>query len=497
MQYLLGLDIGSSSVKASLVDAATGLSVASAQSPAEEMPMLAVKAGWAEQDPDMWWQHTIASVKACITKSGTNGKDIAAIGISYQMHGLVIVDKANKPLRPSIIWCDSRAVEIGASANKSLGPQYCLEHFLNSPGNFTASKLRWVIENEPATFEKVSKVMLPGDYIAMKLSGEICTTDTGLSEGVFWDYQSKSVSEKLLGHYGIDKNIMSPIRPVFSIQGELSKEAASQLGINPGSKIAYRAGDQPNNAFSLNVLNPGETAATAGTSGVIYSVTEQNAFDAKSRVNTFVHVNNSEKERRNGVLLCINGTGILNSWMRRNMKGSGSVYDYDQMNKLAGEAPIGCDGLAILPFGNGAERVLENKDIGSSFHGVNFNRHGQSHLLRAAQEGIVFALNYGFEVLQSMGLNTKVIRAGKANMFLSPLFREAFVNTIGARVELYDTDGSKGAALGAGIGAGIYKSPQDAFKSLKLIGSEDPDHRKKEQYGQAYQNWKKQLTDRL
>lgn len=497
MKYLLGLDIGSSSVKASLIDVETGMSVAAAQSPAEEMPMVAIKAGWAEQDPEMWWQHTIASVKACVAKAGNAGKDVAAIGISYQMHGLVIVDSANKPLRPSIIWCDSRAVEIGVKANASLGHQYCLEHFLNSPGNFTASKLRWVIENEPAVFEKAFKVMLPGDYIALKLSGEICTTDTGLSEGVFWDYQSKSVSQKLLDYYGIDKSLMSPVKTVFSIQGEVSKEAAAQLGINAGSKIAYRAGDQPNNAFSLNVLNPGETAATAGTSGVIYSVTEKNAFDPKSRVNTFVHVNNSEKEKRNGVLLCINGTGILNSWMRKTLKVSGSIYDYVQMNKIAGEAPIGSDGVAILPFGNGAERVLENKDIGSVFHGINFNRHGQSHVLRAAQEGIVFALKYGFEVTQSMGLKTNVIRAGNANMFLSPLFREAFVNTTGARLELYDTDGSKGAAIGAGVGAGIYKSFQDAFKSLKLIGSEDPDKTKQEQYERAYQHWKKQLTDKL
>jgi xylulokinase len=497
MKYLLGLDIGSSSVKASLIDAETGLSVASAQSPAEEMPMVAIKAGWAEQDPELWWQHTIASVKACVAKAGNAGKDIAAIGISYQMHGLVIVDRANKPLRPSIIWCDSRAVEIGAKANASLGHQYCLEHFLNSPGNFTASKLRWVIENEPAIFAKVFKVMLPGDYIALKLSGEICTTDTGLSEGVFWDYQGKSVSQKLLDYYGIDKNLISPIKPVFSIQGELSKEAAAQLGIHAGSKIAYRAGDQPNNAFSLNVLNPGETAATAGTSGVIYSVTEKDAFDSKSRVNTFVHVNNSEKEKRNGVLLCINGTGILNSWMRKTLKVSGSIYDYVQMNKIAGEAPIGSDGVSILPFGNGAERVLENKDIGSAFHGINFNRHGQSHVLRAAQEGIVFALKYGFEVTQSMGLKTNVIRAGNANMFLSPLFREAFVNSTGARLELYDTDGAKGAAIGAGIGAGIYTSFQEAFKSLKLIGSEDPDKAKQEQYERAYQRWKKQLTDNL
>lgn len=494
MQYLLGLDIGSSSVKASLVEIETGQTVASAQSPAEEMPMLAVKPGWAEQDPEMWWEHTVKSVKSCIAKSKTSGKEIAAVGISYQMHGLVMVGKDLKPLRPSIIWCDSRAVAIGAKANEALGHQYCLEHFLNSPGNFTASKLRWVIENEPEVYQKTFKVMLPGDYVAMKLSGEICTTDTGLSEGMFWDYPQQAVSDKLLSHYDIDNKIMAPVKPVFSVQGEITKEVAAELGINAGVKIAYRAGDQPNNAFSLNVLNPGETAATAGTSGVIYSVTDKDAFDGKSRVNTFIHVNNKPGEKRNGVLLCINGTGILNSWIRRMLKGSGSVYDYEQMNDLASQAPIGSDGIAILPFGNGAERVLENRDIGSSFHGVNFNRHGQAHLLRAAQEGIVFSLKYGFEVLQSMGLKTNVIRAGKANMFLSPLFREAFVNTIGARLELYDTDGAKGAALGAGAGAGVYGSFSEAFKGLHMIASQEPDT-KREEYLAAYSNWKEKLDN--
>lgn len=496
MRGLLGLDIGSSSVKASLVDADTGQAIASAQSPTEEMPMQAPKAGWAEQDPDMWWEHVVKSVKACLQKA-TGKPEIAAIGISYQMHGLVTVDKSGKPVRPSIIWCDSRAVDIGNKANTQLGPAYCLEHFLNSPGNFTASKLRWVKENEPDLYKKIHKIMLPGDYIAYKLSGEINTTATGLSEGIFWDYPSSSVSKKLLEHYGLEESFIAPQVPVFSVQCELNSEAAKELGLTPGIKIAYRAGDQPNNAFSLNVLNPGETAATAGTSGVIYSVTDQNAFDPQSRVNTFIHVNDDKQARRNGVLLCVNGTGILNSWLRKTLKGNGSVYGYPEMNKIAAEAPIGAEGLALLPFGNGAERILENKNIGASFHGLNFNRHGQSHLLRAAQEGIVFALKYGFDILQSMGVKSTVIRAGNANMFLSPLFREAFVNSIGARVELYDTDGAKGAALGAGVGAKVYTSFNDAFAGLKLISAEDPDKNKTDAYHSAYNNWKIKLKDQL
>lgn len=498
-QYLLGYDLGSSSVKVSIVDSRTGKIVATAQSPAEEMPMMAVKPGWAEQDPEMWWEHAVKSTHACLKKSGIKGDDIAAIGISYQMHGLVCVDRNKNVIRPSIIWCDSRAVETGEKANRALGSTYCLEHFLNTPGNFTASKLAWVKENEPEAYEKIYKIMLPGDYLAMRLSGEINTTDTGLSEGIFWDYKDQGVATSLLETYGISASLLATRVPVFSEQSSVSAESASILGLKEGTKISYRSGDQPNNALSLNVLKPGETAATAGTSGVIYSVTEKNAFDPKSRVNTFIHVNNKTggNEIRNGVLLCINGTGILNSWLRRNLRAGGSPYEYQQMNQIASAASIGSDGLIVLPFGNGAERVLENKNINGSFYGLNFNRHDQSHILRASQEGIVFALKYGFDVLQAMGLTTNVIRAGHANMFLSPLFREAFVNTIGARLELYDTDGSRGAALGAGVGAGIFGSFEEAFKGFQLIQSEEPSPEKSDRYKEAYALWKKQLDQQL
>jgi xylulokinase len=494
---LLGLDIGSSSVKASIVDAETGKTIATAQSPSEEMPMLAKQTGWAEQDPEMWWQHAQLCIKAIINEPSIKRENIEAIGISYQMHGLVVVGADHKPLRHSIIWCDSRAVTAGERACEALGKDYCMQHFLNSPGNFTAAKLAWVKENEPSVFEKIHKIMLPGDYIALKLTGEIVTTDTGLSEGIFWDYKSKNVSAKLMGYFGFSADILPSVKPVFSVQGKLREAVAQDLGLSKNVVVSYRAGDQPNNAFSLNVLRSGETAATAGTSGVIYSVTDQNAFDHRSRVNTFIHVNNTAEKISNGVLLCINGTGILNSWLRKNIRYKNSGYEYQEMNRMAGEVPVGSEGVTVLPFGNGAERILGNKSIQASFHGVDFNRHTQSHLLRAAQEGIVFSLRYGFDILQAMGLKTSVIRAGNANMFLSPLFREAFVNTIGAPLELYNTDGATGAAVGAGVGAGVFTSFQEAFKGLVVIGEEKPQTEQSDRYQVAYQRWKDQLEKYL
>ena len=485
-RYLLGFDVGSSSVKASLVDVESGEIASSAFYPEKEAPIMAVKAGWAEQDPQMWWDNAKLSLQKVMNNTGAKGEDILAIGISYQMHGLVCVDKAQKVLRPSIIWCDSRAVSYGERAFKELGAELCLGHLLNSPGNFTAAKLAWVKENEPALFEQIDKIMLPGDYIAMKLSGEVKTTISGLSEGMLWDFKAKKPAKFLLDYFGFDESILADIAPTFAIQSVVSKEAAEELGLKEGTPISYRAGDQPNNAVSLNVFNPGEIASTAGTSGVVYGVLGVN-YDLKSRVNTFAHANYTTELDRLGVLLCINGTGILNAWVHRNITPN---VGYAEMNDLAAGVPIGCEGVKIIPFGNGAERVLENREVGCSVHGLNFNKHGQAHLVRAAQEGIVFSFCYGMEIMQNMGMELNKIHAGRANMFLSPLFRDTLAGVSGATIELYETDGSVGAAKGAGIGAGIYTNHNEAFASLKKLAVIEPEERKRDEYLNAYAEWK-------
>ena len=488
-RYLLGFDVGSSSVKASLTDVDNGEIVASAFYPDHEAPIMAVKAGWAEQDPQMWWDNAKLALKKIMTECGAKGEDILAIGISYQMHGLVCVDKNQQVLRPSIIWCDSRAVPYGQKAFDEMGHELCLSHLLNSPGNFTASKLAWVKENEPELYAKIYKIMLPGDYIAMKLSGEVCTTVSGLSEGMLWDFAENSPAKILLDYYGFDESLIPEVRPTFSEQGRVSEAAAAELGLAAGIPITYRAGDQPNNALSLNVFNPGEIASTAGTSGVVYGVLGDVNYDPKSRVNTFAHVNHTADQTRLGVLLCINGTGILNSWMKRNVAPEG--ISYSDMNDLAALAPIGSAGVSILPFGNGAERMLENQEVGSSIHGVNFNVHSKAHLLRAAQEGIVFSFKYGIEIMEQMGMNVSKIHAGHANMFLSPIFRNTLAGVTGAVIDLYDTDGSVGAAKGAGIGAGIYKDNKEAFSTLEKLAVIEPSDT--EAYKDAYEVWKSRL----
>lgn len=493
--YLLGIDIGSSSVKASIVNGENGKCVAAAFYPKQEMKITALKAGWAEQAPDLWWENLKLAIHDVLASSKIEPKTIDSIGISYQMHGLVVVDKNKQVLRPSIIWCDSRAAVYGNQAFSDLGEAYCLGSLLNSPGNFTASKLKWVKENEPELYNRIDKIMLPGDYIAMKMSGDIKTTASGLSEGILWDFKKNSVAGQLMDYYGFDGSFIPEIVPTFSVQSVVNAQAAAELGLAEGTKISYRAGDQPNNALSLNVLNPGELATTAGTSGVVYGVSGEVKYDPLSRVNTFAHVNHSKEATRLGVLLCINGTGILNSWLNKYV--GNKAFSYEEMNEKAAKIAIGSEGLSILPFGNGAERVLRNKNIGAQISGMEFNIHTDAHLFRAAQEGIVFSFKYGMEIMEQIGIKATVIRAGKANMFLSPVFRESLAGVSGATIELFDTDGSVGAARGAGIGSGYYASAKEAFASLQKLEVVNPDVAQASAYDDAYQNWKELLNKQL
>jgi xylulokinase len=492
--HLLGYDIGSSSVKVSLIEADSGKLVGSATSPEAELEISSPKPGWAEQDPETWWKHATLATHKLLSSSSVQTESILAIGISYQMHGLVIVDKDHNVLRPAIIWCDSRAVEIGENAYNQLGELYCMKRLLNSPANFTASKLKWVRDYEPAVYQRIHKAMLPGDYLAMRMTGEIATTVSGLSEGIMWDYEKQTLPERLFDFYGISTSLVASVVPTFSNQGTLTSIAAKHLGLTSGIPVSYRAGDQPNNAFSLKTLRPGEIAATAGTSGVIYGIVDQPVGDKLARVNTFVHVNHTQEQQRLGVLLCINGTGIMNSWLRRSI---GGTMSYEEMNRLAASVPVGSENLSVLPFGNGAERVLRNVNIGSSFNGLDLTRHKTPHLCRAVQEGIVFALGYGFEVLNQLGIKSDVIRAGNANMFLSEVFCEAFAQITGTELSLYNTDGAQGAARGAGIGIGHYASAEEAFGNLTCIRKYEPSKQLNGAYQDTYGRWKAILEKQL
>ena len=488
---LLGIDLGTSSVKVSVVDAATRQCIAAAQYPETEAAIHSPQPGWAEQDPAEWWHCVQQAILACHASGTYDTSGIAAIGIAYQMHGLVLVDKNNALLRPSIIWCDSRAVETGNQAFHDIGEEKCLSCLLNSPGNFTASKLAWVKKAEPHIYEKVSAVMLPGDYIALKFSGHATTTPSALSEGMFWDFRTHSLSADILDYFRFDKNIFPAVQPVFSEHGMLEASVAAMLSLKAGIPVTYKAGDQLNNALFLNALEPGDVAATAGTSGVIYGVSGQLAFDKHSRINSFAHVNHTADTTRTGILLCINGAGSFNRWVKNTTRPD---MGYAELNLAAAQTPIGAAGLLALPFGNGAERMLLNKIVGAHFNYLDLNKHGVAHMVRAAQEGIAFAFRYGLDIMRENGIHPRVIRAGRSNLFLSEVFIAAFAAVNGVMVELYEGDGSFGAAIGAGIGAG-YFPVSAALSHRKPVASFAPADAEK--YSQLYAEWKSLLQERL
>lgn len=484
---LLGYDLGTSSVKACLMDAETGKVLATDFYPHREAPIKSLQPGWAEQAPDDWWTRVVEATRSVLDIAKIDPGEIRAIGISYQMHGLVMVDRQGDVLRDSIIWCDSRGVPYGEKASADLGDDVIMPHILNRPGNFTATKLAWVKEHEPEKFDRIWKVMLPGDYVAWRMTGRCLTNPEGLSEYMLWDFRQDAPARIMMDYFGYDPEIFPEVAPTFSDQGGLTAEAARELGLAEGTPVTYRAGDQPNNALSLNVFEPGEVASTAGTSGVVYGINGRVDYDPKSRVNNFAHVNHTKENPRIGVMTCVSGTGILNSWMKRNV--AAPDCSYNEMNRLAALSPVGSRGVTVLPFGNGAERVLENRDPGCSFHGIRFNINDRCDLLRAAQEGIVFALMYGMEVMSGIGMKIGKIHAGHANMFLSPVFRDTLASVSGADIVLFDTDGSAGAARGAGIGAGIYADRNEAFASLREIDVIHP-AADRTPYLEAYSRWK-------
>lgn len=487
---LLGIDLGTSSIKVSVVDAATQKVLSSVQYPETEAEIISLEPGWAEQNPRLWWENTLEAIKKSHSQGKYNPKDINSVGIAYQMHGLVVVDRKGEPLRNAIIWCDSRAVEIGNAASASLGPLFSLERHLNLPGNFTASKLAWVKENEPEIYEKIDKVMLPGDYIAFKLTGEFSTSISALSEGIFWDFQTNTLSQSVINYYGFDTAFFPEIKPVFSTHGKVLEAVTKELGFSDGVTVTYKAGDQPNNALSLNVLEPGEVAATAGTSGVIYGVSDGLIYDKASRINTFAHVNYLPEKVRTGMLLCINGTGILYSWAK---KVFGKGLSYDEMNKMASN--VGSRGIKVFPFGNGAERIFENKILGAGIENIDFNRHSEANIFKAIQEGIAFSFRYGLDIMRENNFTPSVIKAGHSNLFLSDVFQRDFVEATHVPIELFKNDGSVGAALGAGIGSGYYKNPAEAFENIEKIKTVEP--KNIGEYEQFYQEWKDILNKKL
>jgi xylulokinase len=485
----IGFDIGSSFVKAALVEVETGKPIARARVPEVEIPMEAQQLGWAEQHPNLWWQYLCEATQKLLTETDINAEQISSIGISYQMHGLVLVDRDLNPLRKSIIWCDSRATSYGEKAFEKLGKGYCKDHLLNSPGNFTASKLAWVIENEPELYQKAYKLMLPGDFLAAKLSGIPQTTITGLSEGIFWDFKNDQASQALFDHYQIDQSLVPEVVDNFTVQATVSNAGAQATGLKEGTPITYRAGDQPNNAYTLGARKAGDVVATGGTSGVVYALTDQLSGNELTKVNTFAHVNYQPQQKMFGKLLNLNGAGIQYRWLHQLMGEVG----YEKLNEMAQQAPIGSNGLQVFPFGNGAERMLDNKVVNGHISNINFNIHDNNHMVRATLEGIAFAMIYGIEILKNDGVDIENLKVGNDNLFLSDVFSKTIADTLGISIQMLEATGAEGAAK-ASISNPHQTQNNDNINITKTI---KPNPKLQVESIASFEKWKTQLLNNI
>ena len=485
--FNIGLDIGTSFVKVALTEINSGKAIDLISYPEKEQDIISIKNGWAEQDPNVWWQNSCEAIRLLINRNNINPVNIKGVGVSYQMHGLVMVDSSGKCLRNSIIWCDDRAVDIGKKAYYDLGNQFCVENLLNSPANFTASKLKWIKDNESELFSKIYKIMLPGDYIAYKLSGKINTTKSGLSEGIFWDYKKDKISTELLNYYGIKESIFPEIVPSFGYQCCVDEKGANDTGLTPNTPINYRAGDQPNNALSLNVLTPGQIAATAGTSGVIYAVSSNILTSESERINNFIHVSNDDNLII-GKLLCINGAGIQYSKLKNDL----NIESYDEMNEMSNIPPVGSSNLIYLPFGNGSERMLNNKNIGSKLINFDQNVHEDSFVIRSTLEGIAFAFVYGMQILIKDGVKPVNIRAGNDNLFRSNVFGETIATLLNLNIEIYETTGAIGASRAVDLHLGDFDKFGNNIIENDFLKNYYP-QKNKFDYLNAYNLWLKEL----
>ena len=480
-RYLLGFDVGSSSVKASLVNADSGKCVATAFFPEKEAPIMAVKAGWAEQDPQMWWDNAKLSLKKIMVEAGATAEEIKAIGISYQMHGLVCVDKNLKALRPSIIWCDSRAVPYGEKAFKDLGADQCLSHLLNSPGNFTAAKLAWVKENEPENFKKIKKIMLPKDYLAYKLSGTFCTDYSDASGMLLLDVKNRKWSKEMCDICGITEDMLPKLFDSFEKVGELKHDLAAELGLRDGVVIAAGAGDNAAAAVGTGTVGNNKCNISLGTSGTIFMSSDSFAVDSNNALHSFDHADGHFH-----LMGCMLSAASCNKWWMDEI-----LKTKDYADEQKGIDKLGENHVFFLPYLMGERSPWNNPNARATFTGITMDT-TREDMTQAVLEGVAFATRDMYEVAKSIGVAPKrtMICGGGAK---SPLWRRMIANILNVEVDVPSCEEGPGmgGAMLAMVACGAYKSVEEAAAAIvKVDKTEKPDPELVAKYEARYQQFK-------
>jgi xylulokinase len=465
--YWLGVDVGTGGSRALLVDA-NGRVRYSFVAPHEEMRML--KPLWAEQEPEDWWRASQLAIQGVLKQAKADGGAINGIGLSGQMHGLVLLDEKHSVIRPALIWCDQRSQRQVDEINAAAGPETVLRATANPVlTGFTLPKLLWVKDNEPEKYSRIKRVLLPKDFVRFKLTGEFITDVSDASGTALFDVLRRKWSDEMIGILHLDKSILPEALESSAIAGHISEEAARATGLRAGTPVVAGAGDQAASAIGNGIVRSGEVSCTVGTSGVVFAYLEKPAYDPLGRVHTFCHAIPGVWH----VMGVTQGAGLSLQWYRNRFSQNS---DYDELTADASLSPPGAHGLFWLPYLMGERTPHLDANARAAWVGLTA-KHQASDLVRSILEGVCYSLKDGLEIIRELGATPSTTRLSGGGA-KSPLWHQLFANIFNQRVTTLETqEGSAfGAALLAAIGTKHYASAKEACKAaVHEVSAKEPD----------------------
>ncbi len=466
MKYWLGVDIGTGGSRALLVDA-EGHVAAGVTAAHEDIQM--AHPLWAEQRPENWWDAAVEAIQGVLAKAGVRGEDVAGVGLSGQMHGLVLLDSENRVIRPALIWCDQRCQEQVDWINATAGAEMVLKQTANPVlTGFTAPKLIWVRDNDPSSYERTRQVLLPKDYIRFCLTGEFAGDVSDASGTALFDVVHRRWAEPLIEKLGIDRSVLPRVVESSELTGVISEEAASKTGLAAGTPVVGGAGDQAASAVGNGIVDSGLVSCTIGTSGVVFSHLDEAGFDPRGRVHTFCHAVPGKWH----VMGVTQGAGLSLQWFR-NQLGADAVHEagekgidsYDVLMEEAATAPVASEGLFWLPYLMGERTPHLDALARGGWVGLTA-KHTRAHLIRSVIEGVSYSLKDCLEIVESLGVDVKVVRASGGGA-RSPFWRSVLAGVFDRPIATLETqEGSAyGAALLGMVGNGHFGSVTEACRA--------------------------------
>ena len=478
----LGLDIGTGGSRAVIIGSDGEVSSSSV---VEHMAFASPHIGWAEQSPEDWWRASCEAIRGALKISGVDPFEIGAVSFSGQMHGSVLLDEKDQVLRPALLWCDQRTADEVAEITETIGATRLIE-LVSNPAvtGFTLPKLLWVRTHEPQTWERVRSVLLPKDYIRLRLTGDKASDVADSSGTLLFDVRARKWSTEMLERFEIDESFRPSVYESTDVTGVISKAGAEATGLKEGTPVIAGAGDNAAGAIGAGIVKPGSVGVTIGTSGVVFIVTDQPKLDLKGRVHSLCHAVPG-RWHMTGVTLA---AGQSLKWFRE-MLGQGATYD--ELTKQAESVPSGSDGAVWLPYLMGERTPHLDPNARAAFVGLTAS-HTRGHLTRAIMEGVAFSLREAIDIFRELGAPINEIRLGGGGA-RSQLWRKIQADVYGQTVSTITADegAAFGAAILAGVGVGAWKTVDEACAAtIKIDKQIEPDFASHEVLENNYKAYK-------